>query len=229
MEKLKPEDLLKVGLHFGHRTSKWHPKMEPYIFTVRNGIHIIDIEETLKGLLAAGDFLEKVAREKKIILFVGTKPTIKDLVKKTAQEVECPYVVERWLGGTLTNFSTINKSIKKYIELKKDKEKGGWERYVKKERVTLEKELERLEKKFGGIEKLERLPDVVVILDVKEQDTAVKEARDKNIPLIGLCDTNVNPEGIDYVIPGNDDSIKGVSFVLDFFKKAILAGKKINK
>ncbi len=218
--------LLKAGLHFGHKVSKWHPTMKPYIFTQRNGIHIIDLRQTEKALKKAADFLKKSVAEGKTILFVGTKPQIKELVKKYAQEVKMPYVNERWLGGTITNFGVISRSIKRYIDLKKQKEAGEWAKYVKKEQSKLEKELNRLEKKFAGIESLAQVPDVLLLLDTKEEETALREAQTKKVPVVGLCDTNVDIEGIDYVIPGNDDSIKAVEFVLSYLTQAIKEGQK---
>ncbi len=218
-------EMLKAGLHFGHRTSKWHPKMDPYIFTSRNGIHIIDLEKTAKGIEKAADFIEEVVSRGGKVLFLGGKPQIKDMVKESAQEAKMPYVVERWLGGTITNFSIVSKGIKKYSKLKSQQEKGEWGKYVKKERLKLGKELERLEKKYGGLEGVERIPEVILVLDAKGENTAIAEARTKKVPVIALCDTNVNPEGIDYVIPGNDDSVKGVKLILDFMVGAIKEGK----
>ncbi len=224
-KKIDLEEMLKAGLHFGHRVSKWHPKMEPYIFGAKNGIHIINLEKTAENLKIALDFIKKISSEGKTILFVGTKPQIKEIVKKGAIEAKMPYVTERWLGGTITNFPSISKTIKKYVELKKQKEKGGFEKFVKKEQVKLNKELERMEKKFGGIATLKNIPDALIILDTKEEKTAVREAKNKKVPIIALCDTNLNPEGIDYIIPGNDDSIKGVQLITDIFVDAIKDGQ----
>ena len=227
----KPDllEMLKSGLHFGHRTSKWHPKMEPYIFTERNGIHIIDLEKTAQLLEKALNFIKDTVSRGGVVLFLGTKPQIKEMIKKYALEVEMPYVSERWLGGTITNFSVIRKAIKRYTDLKKQKEKGEWEKFVKKEQVKLNKELERLDKKFGGIETLKKIPDIIFILDAKGEKTAIKEAQVKKVPIVALCDTNVNPQGIDYVIPGNDDSIKGVKMILEMAVEAIKEGKEQQK
>ncbi|MCD4705657.1 30S ribosomal protein S2 [bacterium] len=226
-KKIELSEMLKTGLHFGHSVSKWHPKMEPYIFTSRNGIHIINLEKTAKSLEKALSFLKDLSSKGGIALFLGSKPQIRDMVKQSALDAGMPYVVDRWLGGTITNFAVISKSIKRYILLKQQKEKGEWAKYKKKEQLSLSKELEKLEKKFGGIEVLKKNPDVVFVVDTKNERTAIAEAKIKKVPIIALCDTNVNPDEIDYVIPGNDDSIKGVQMILDFVVSAIKEGKEI--
>ncbi|MBT4277194.1 30S ribosomal protein S2 [Candidatus Falkowbacteria bacterium] len=217
--------MLKAGLHFGHRTSKWHPRMEPYVFTSRNGIHIVNLEETSKALGRAVEFAKDITSKNGLILFLGSKPQIKEMTKKYAMEAEMPYVVERWLGGTITNFGIVSKGIKKYIELKEQKKKGEWDKYVKKERLKLDKELEKLEKKFGGMEIVKKIPDAILVVDAKGEKTAIKEAKIRKVPVIALCDTNINPDGINYVIPGNDDSIKGVKLIFETIVEAIKEGK----
>ncbi|MEA2088991.1 MAG: 30S ribosomal protein S2 [Patescibacteria group bacterium] len=226
-KKIELSEMLKAGLHFGHSVSKWHPKMEPYIFTSRNGIHIINLEKTAKKLEKSLSFLKDLSSNGGVTLFLGSKPQIRDIVKKSAIDAGASYVVDRWLGGTITNFSVIFKSIKRYILLKQQKEKGEWIKYKKKEQLSLGKELEKLEKKFGGIEALKKIPDVIFVADAKNEKTAIAEAKIKKVPIVALCDTNVNPEEIDYVIPGNDDSIKGVQMILDFVASAIKEGKEI--
>lgn len=223
----KPEitEMLKAGLHFGHRTSKWHPKMEQYIFTSRNGIHIIDLVQTATMLEKALNVVESTIAEGGNVLFLGSKPQIKDLIKASALEANVPYITERWLGGTITNFPIISLGIKKYSKLKAEREKGDWDKYAKKERLGLDKTLERMERKYGGLESLTKVPDVVVIIDAKTEQTALAEAKVVNVPVIALCDTNVNPEGIDYVIPGNDNSIKGVAFIMEMMVKAVKSGR----
>ncbi|MEA2065275.1 MAG: 30S ribosomal protein S2 [Patescibacteria group bacterium] len=218
--------MLKAGLHFGHRSSKWHPKMKPYIFTTRNDIHIIDLEKTRKALKNACEFIEDLSAKDGVILFLGSKPQIKELVRKKAIEANSPSVVDRWLGGTITNFFIISQVINKYNNLKKEKEDGGWdEKYTKKEQVVLRKEVERLEKKVGGIKNLKKIPDAIFIIDCKNEKTALNEAKLKKVPVIALCDTNINPDGIDYVIPGNDDSIKGIEMILGLVVEAIKNGR----
>ncbi len=217
-------DMLKAGLHFGHKTSKWHPRMEKYIFTSRNGIHVVDLEKTADGIQKAVDFVKDTVSNGGKVLFLGGKPQIKEMVRESAIEAKMPYVVERWLGGTITNFSIVSRGIKKYIKLKTQQEKGEWEKYVKKERLKLGKQLERLEKKYGGLETVDKIPGAIIVLDAKGQNTAITEAGIKNVPVIALCDTNVNPDGIGYVIPGNDDSIRGVKLVLDVMVDAVKEG-----
>lgn len=218
--------MLKAGLHFGHRASKWHPKMKPYIFTSRNGIHIIDLEQTAKGLKTACEFVENLSAKGGVILFLGSKPQIKELTRKKAQEANSPCVVDRWLGGTITNFSIISQVIDRYNNLKKEEIAGEWDKkYNKKEQVVLRKEIERLEKKVGGIKNLKKIPDAIFVIDCKNERTALNETRLKKVPVIALCDTNINPSGIDYVVPGNDDSIKGVEMVLDLIVEAIKEGR----
>ena len=218
--------MLKAGLHFGHRASKWHPKMKPYIFTSRNGIHIIDLEQTAKGLKTACEFIENLSAKGGTVLFLGSKPQIKELTRKKAIEVNSPCVVDRWLGGTITNFSIISQVIDKYNNLKKEEAAGEWDKkYNKKEQVVLRKEIERLEKKVGGIKNLKKIPDAIFVIDCKNEKTALNEAKLKKVPVIALCDTNINPENIDFVIPGNDDSIKAVEMVLDLIVEAIKQGR----
>lgn len=226
-KKIELSEMLKTGLHFGHSVSKWHPKMEPYIFISRNGIHIINLEKTAKNLEKALSFLKDLSSKGGTTLFLGSKPQIREMVKQSALDAGMPYVVDRWLGGTITNFAVISKSIKRYILLKEQKGKGEWAKYKKKEQLSLSKELEKLEKKFGGIDVLKKNPDVIFVVDTKNERTAIAEAKIKKVPIIALCDTNVNPEEIDYVIPGNDDSIKGVQMILDFVASAIKEGKEI--
>lgn len=219
-------DMLKAGLHFGHKTSKWHPRMEKYIFTSRNGIHIVDLEKTADGIQRATDFVKDTVSSGKKVLFLGGKPQIKEMVRESAIEAKMPYVVERWLGGTITNFSIISRGIKKYIKLKAQKESGEWDKYVKKERSKLGKQLERLEKKYGGLETVDKIPGAIIVLDAKGENTAITEASIKNVPVVALCDTNVNPDGIEYVIPGNDDSVRGVKLVLDSMVEAVKVGRE---
>jgi small subunit ribosomal protein S2 len=219
-------EMLKAGLHFGHRTSKWHPKMEKYIFTSRNGIHIIDLMKTAKELEKSLDFVKTTTSKGGTVLFLGSKPQVKEMVKKSAIEAGTPYIVERWLGGTITNFSIISKGIQKYTKLKTQKEKGEWEKFAKKERLKMDKDLARMERKYGGLEKMDKIPDAVLVIDAKTEETALAESRVKGVKTIGLCDTNVNPDKVDYIIPGNDNSVKGVELILKLMVAAVKEGKE---
>lgn len=220
------EEMLKAGMHFGHRTSKWHPKMAPFIFGSRNGVHVIDLVKARKMLGAALEYLEKAASEGKIILLVGTKEQATKVLKETAIAADVPYVNEGWLGGSVTNFNIIKKAIKKYITLKTEKETGKLDKYTKKERLDIAREIARLEKKVGGLVSLNRVPDIVFIWDIKHEETAFKEAKKKKLPVVALCDTNVNPTGVDYIIPGNDDASKTIRLVMALVGEAIKAGKE---
>ncbi len=219
------EEMLKAGMHFGHQTSKWHPKMEPFIFTKRNGVHIIDLVKSRKMMANAMDFIQKFASEGKLILFVGTKMQVKQPLKKLAIDTGMPYVIGKWLGGTLTNFSVIKRMIKKYEDLVSDKKDGKLDKYTKKEQLELARETSKLEEKVGGLVKLTRLPDALFIWDIKTERTAVVEAKKRNIPIIAICDTNVNPGDINYIIPSNDDATKTIKLVLGIVKETIEEGK----
>lgn len=222
-------EMAKAGLHFGQRVSRTHPKMMPYILGVRNTIHIIDLEKTLPKFREALEFIQKAAAEKKILLFVGTAIQLKNLVEKTAKECDMPYVTERWLGGTFTNFPTIAKRIEYFKELERRKAEGELERYTKKERLEIDKELLALEEKFKGIKNLQRLPDAVFVCDMRKDHGAVKEAKMKDIPVVAICDTNTDPTLVDYPIPANDDAISSVKYILEKVKDAILRGKAQQK
>ncbi len=219
------EEMLKAGMHFGHRTSKWHPKMEPYIFTTRNGIHIIDLIKTQKLLKVALEFIKKAASEGKTILFVGTKAQARKPIERLAKETGMPYITGKWLGGCLTNFTVIKRSVKKYKDLLEQKEHGKLDKYTKKERLNFDREIAKLEARFGGLVNLNKLPDALFIWDIKKEKTAVKEAKRKNIPVIAVCDTNVDPTGIKYIIPSNDDATKTIKLVLRLVEEAIKEGK----
>lgn len=218
-------ELLKAGVHFGHKTSNWHPCMKPFIFGSRSGVHIVDLEQTLEKLGQALDYAKKLAAEGKVILFVGTKDQGKAILKKKALECGMPYIDQRWLGGTFTNFSTIKGVTSKLVNLKAKRDKGELEKYTKKEQLAFDREIEKLEKNVGGIQNMKKLPDAVFILDLKKEKTARKEAENKKIPIIAICDTNINPKGIDHCIPGNDDAVKAIEIFLDFFAQAINEGK----
>ena len=219
--KLDTEEMARAGLHFGHRTSRVHPKMMPYLAGVKNTIHIIDLEKTKEKLAEALKFIQQLISENKILLIVGTKVQVKDLVKSMAQELALPCVTERWLGGTFTNFETIKKRIEYFKDLEIKKKEGELEKYTKKERAKIDQELRDLEIKFGGIKDLERLPDAILVLDMKKDDLAVKEARMKGIKVIGISDTNCDPTLADFPIPANDDAISSLKYILEKVKEAI--------
>lgn len=223
------EEMLKAGMHFGHRTSKWHPKMGPYIFTQRNGVHIIDLAKSQKMLETSLEFIKKMTSEGKVILFVGTKPQVKEKMKAMAKEAGVPYVVGKWLGGCLTNFPVIRRSIKRYTDLVSQKEAGKLKKYTKKEQLDFDREIAKLEMRVGGLVNLTKVPDALFVWDVKEEKTAIAEAVKRNIPVIAICDTNVNPKDIKYIIPSNDDATKTIKLVLDKVKEAIEEGKTEKK
>lgn len=222
----KIEQMLEAGMHFGHSTQRWHPKMKPYIFGAKKGIYIIDLSKTSKAFDSALSFMENLVRESKTILFVGTKNQVKAKMKEAASAMEMPYISEKWLCGLLTNFTVFKKMIKKYRDLTEEKKLGKLDRYTKKERLDFDREIERLEKKVGGLVNLNKLPDALFIWDVKKEATAITEAKQKNIPIIAVCDTNVNPTLVNYPIPSNDDATKAVNLILDCVKDNVLEAKK---
>ena len=224
--KLDTEEMAQAGVHFGHRTSRVHPKMQPYLYGVRNTVHIIDLEKTKEKFEEALKFIQELISENKILLLVGTKIQVKDLVKEIAKDCSLPYVNERWLGGTFTNFEIIKKRIEYFKDLEKKKAGGELEKYTKKERAKIDQELRDLEIKFGGIKDLEKLPDAIFVLDMKKDNLAVKEARMRGIKVIGISDTNVDPSLADYPIPANDDAISSVKYILDKVKEAIKSCQK---
>ncbi|MFA5248376.1 MAG: 30S ribosomal protein S2 [Patescibacteria group bacterium] len=220
------EEMMAAGMHFGHNTSRWHPKMKPYIFGARRNVYIVDLEKSQKMLGIALAFIENLTRESKTILFVGTKNQVKKNLKETALAIEMPYVSEKWMGGLLTNFAIFKKMIRKYRDLLEEKNAGKLDRYTKKERLEIEREIIRLETKVGGLVNLQKLPDALFIWDLKNEKTAVAEAKVKNIPIVAICDTNVNPELANYPIPGNDDASKTADLILSVIKEAVLDVKK---
>lgn len=219
------EEMAKTGLHFGHRTSKCHPKMKPYLAGVKNTIHIIDLEKTAQKLKEALIFVQELILQNKILLLVGTKIQVKGLVKEIATDLGLPYVNERWLGGTFTNFEVIKKRIVYFKDLEKKRAEGGFEKYTKKERSDIDQKLKDLEIKLGGIKNLERLPDAIFVLDIKKDETAIREAKKKGITVIGIAHTNTDPTLADYPIPANDDAISSVKYILEKVKEAILKAK----
>lgn len=226
MKEVTLLELLKSGAHFGHTTSRWNPKMKPYIFTVRNNIHILDLEKTKKALEKAMKFASDTVSKGGTVLFVGTKRQSKDILKTAASSCGMPYVNVRWLGGTFTNFRTIQKTIRKLERLENLKASGELEtKYTKKERLMIDREIEKLKKLFEGIQNMKRLPEAIFVTDVKHDDIAVKEAQKSRIKIIGLVDTNCNPEGIDFPIPSNDDATKAIELMCSALADAISEGR----
>lgn len=229
MNNVTIEQLLEAGAHFGHLTRRWNPKMQPYIFTERNGIHIIDLRKTLVLLEIARDAVYEFASQGKIILFVGTKPLIRQFIENEAKRCGTFWVSERWLGGMLTNFQTIRKSIKRLNSIDKMEVDGTFEKLTKKERLLLQRERDRLRKFFGGIEEMTRLPGALYVVDIKKEHIAVKEAKILGIPVIAICDTNTDPELVDYPIPANDDSVKTVELITKLMADAVLEGTEVSR
>ncbi|AAU23405.1 30S ribosomal protein S2 [Bacillus sp. GM2] len=226
MSVISMKQLLEAGVHFGHQTRRWNPKMKRYIFTERNGIYIIDLQKTVKKVEEAYNFTKNLAADGGKILFVGTKKQAQDSVKEEAERSGMYYVNQRWLGGTLTNFETIQKRIKRLKDIEKMQENGTFDVLPKKEVVQLKKELERLEKFLGGIKEMKELPDALFIIDPRKERIAVAEARKLNIPIIGIVDTNCDPDEIDVVIPANDDAIRAVKLLTSKMADAILEAKQ---
>ena len=220
------KQLLEAGVHFGHQTRRWDPKMAEYIFQARNGIHIIDLQKTSKKLDEAYDFMKSQAEEGKTVLFVGTKKQAQDCMKEAAEKSGMYYVNQRWLGGMLTNFETIQKRVQRLNELETMEQDGTFEVLPKKEVILLKKEMEKLEKNLGGIKDMKEIPGVLFVVDPKKERIAILEARKLNIPVVGLVDTNCNPEDVDYAIPGNDDAIRAVSLIADCMANAIIEGRQ---
>jgi len=219
------DEMIKAGVYLGHKKSYWHPKMKSYILGVKNGVCIIDLNITIKRLREAAEFMIQVLKDG-LILFVGTKINQNDLIRKIAEEFDCPYVSERWLGGTLTNFKVILKRIKYFINFEEKMISGEFDKYTKLEKNKMNKELEVLRKKFDGLRKLSKLPAALFIIDSKKEISAVREAKKMKIPIISLCNTNNDPSEIDYVIPCNNDSRSSVEFLIDYLIKEIKSVKK---
>ena len=220
------KQLLEAGVHFGHQTRRWDPKMAEYIFQARNGIHIIDLQKTSKKLDEAYDFVREQAEEGKTVLFVGTKKQAQECMKEAALKCGMFYVDQRWLGGMLTNFDTIQKRIQRLKDLETMQEDGTFDILPKKEVILLKKEMEKLEKNLGGIKEMNELPGVIFLVDPKKERIAILEAKKLGIPVVGLVDTNCNPEELDYPIPGNDDAIRAVKLIADVMANAVIEGRQ---
>lgn len=229
MSVISMKQLLEAGVHFGHQTRRWNPKMDRFIFTERNGIYIIDLQKTVKKVEEAYEFTREIAAEGGTILFVGTKKQAQDAIEKEAKKCEMPFINQRWLGGLLTNYKTIKKRIERLNELNEMEEDGTFDLLPKKEVIDLKHERERLEKFLGGIKNMNGMPDAIFIVDPRKERIAVQEAHILGIPIIGIVDTNCDPDEIDYPIPGNDDAIRAVKLVTETIANAVLEGKQGNQ
>jgi small subunit ribosomal protein S2 len=218
------QQLLEAGVHFGHLKKKWNPKMLPFIFAEKKGIHIIDLNKTVEGLQETAAALKQIARSGKKILFVGTKKQAKDIVTECAQRVQMPYVTERWLGGMLTNFNTVRKSVKKMQSIEKMLGDGSFDSITKKERLTLSRDKDKMEKVLGGIANLGRIPAALFIVDIGHEHIALAEAKRLNITTFGVVDTNCDPNKVDFAIPGNDDATKSIAIITNYITAAIAEG-----
>ncbi len=219
--------LLESGVHFGHRTHKWHPQMKPYIFTERNHIHIIDLQKTVKALDEAYFAVRETAARGGTILFVGTKRQAQDTVQMEAIRCGMPYVVDRWLGGMLTNWRTISQRVRELERLEQMRDKGDFAKITKKEALLLERKMEKLEMRLGGIRNMNKLPDMVFVVDISREETAIHEANLLNIPIVAMVDTNCDPSNIDYVIPSNDDAIRAIKLIVGKIADAVIDGRNM--
>lgn len=229
MANISMKSLLESGVHFGHRTHRWHPQMKPYIFTERNGIHIIDLQQTVKAMDEVYNLIRDKVSDGGTILFVGTKRQAVETIEEEATRCGMPYVTVRWLGGMLTNWFTMRQRINELERLERMREKGEFERLTKKEGLMLSRKIEKLLARFGGIRKMHRTPDLVFIVDVRREETAVREANSLKIPIVALVDTNCDPRAIDFVIPSNDDAIRTIKLMVGFIADAVLEGKAMRK
>ncbi len=223
---LELKELLEAGAHFGHQTHKWNPKMKPYVYGERNGIYVIDLEQTLPMAQKAYEFIKKTTSSGKTVLFVGTKRQASTVVKGAAEDCGAFHVTSRWLGGMLTNYKTIALSVDKLRKVEKMKENGDFKLLTKKEQSKVEKEVTKLEKNLGGIKNMRKLPGALVVIDPNSERIAVKEANLLKIPVIALTDTNCDPDGIDFIVPGNDDAIKSITLFTEYFSSAVAEGSK---
>ncbi len=226
---VKMRTLLETGVHFGHRTNRWDPKMDEFIFTARNGIHIIDLQQTLVNLNEYYDMVRDIIADGGSVLFCGTKRQAQETIEQEARRCGMPYVNQRWLGGTLTNWKTIRSRIETMKQLEKDREEGVFELLTKKEALINERKIQKLLIRLGGLRDMKRIPDLVIIVDTEREHTAVHEANILNIPILGIVDTNANPDHIDYIIPGNDDAMRSIRLLVGAMADAVLEGKAIRK
>lgn len=227
MEEITIKQLLEAGVHFGHQTRKWNPKMKRYIFAAKNGIYIIDLQQTLMLLKEAYEFVKNITVDGGTVLFVGTKKQIQDIIENNAKDCMMPYVKNRWLGGTLTNFETISKRIKRTDDIEDMEKNGVFEKLPKKEVLGIQNEYQKLNYNMGGIRQMKRLPDAMFVIDPHKEEIAIKEAIKLGIPVIAITDTNCDPDIIDYVIPGNDDAIRACNLICQAISKAVQEGRSV--
>jgi len=227
MDEVKLKDLLEAGCHFGHQAARWNPKMKRYIFTARDNVHIFDLVKTKEGLEAAAEFAKKIVAEGGKVVLVGTKKQAKDLIKEAGIKTGMPYVSERWVGGTITNWDKIKKNIENLIDLKERKAAGEFKEYTKKENLLIDRQINKLEYVYGGLVSLAGLPEAIFVIDVKREIGAVKEASGRNISVIGVVDTNSDPDLVDLVIPANDDAAKSVHLIVGFLTQALEEGNRL--
>jgi len=222
---IKMRELLETGVHFGHRTTKWNPKMDEFIFTARNGIHIIDLQQTLRYVNRYYDEITQVVRRGGTVLFVGTKRQAAETIAQQAARCGMPYVNTRWLGGTLTNWRTIRSRIDTLKKLEKQREAGDFERLTKKEALMNQRKIEKLQLRLGGLRDMKTVPQLIVVVDTEREETAVKEANILRIPVLGIADTNANPDKLDYIVPANDDAMRAIKLIVSAFADAVLEGR----
>lgn len=219
-------DMLKAGIHFGHQTSKWHPKMRQYIYSSRHGIHILDLEKTTVELTRALTFIREVVAAGGLVLFTSLKKQANQLMREAAENTGMPFIVERWLGGVFTNWGVISKLIQRFEKLEGEQARGAWAQYTKKEQIELTKDLDRLRLTVGGIRTMTKLPDIVFLVGVREGKNAIREARKVGVPVVGVTDTDTNPSQIQYVIPGNDDALRSLQMIVGLVQDAIKEGQQ---
>ena len=226
MKKITLDELLQHGVHFGHQRKRWNPQMQPYIFALRNGVYVINLETTLVKLEEAVTAVQDIVKKGGSVLFVGTKRQAKDIVRREAERAGMPFIVERWLGGMFTNFNSVSNTFKRYNQLLEDKKSGKLEKYTKKEQLLLTREIDRLERMIGGVSQLKKLPEAIFVVDIKHEATAVREARKKGVPIVALVDTNANPQQVSWPIPANDDATKSIELLTGVIAEAIIEAKK---
>lgn len=225
MEEITLQQLLEAGCHFGHKAERWNPKAASFIYTKKDGIHIIDLAKTKAGLEAAGAFVKETVASGREVIFVGTKRQASGIVKQEATVVGAPYFTERWIGGFLTNWDQIRKNIQKILSMEADRASGGWKKFPKHEQVKMGRYLDRIKIYYGGVLTIKEVPGALVVVDIKKEEPAVREGKRREIPIVGVVDTNSDPTGIDYVIPANDDAVGSIQFIIHYLAQAYAEGK----
>ena len=220
-------EMLQAGLHFGHQKSRWHPKMEPYLYGARNGVHVIDLDKTVEALNTSLEYVKNLSAKGKVILFVGTKRQARAIIKAAAESCGAPFLTERWIGGLVTNFDEFKRRMKKYKGLKEMFVTGEIEKYTKKEQVSFKKEVEKMDRYLAGLVNLEKVPDAIYIADLRVEKTALMEAQRMNVPMVAVCDSNVDPTKVEYPIPANDDAVNSIKLVADLVAAAVNEGKAL--